>query len=1047
MSAPDIILDLVSRFRDSYDFYTSANYNEAQLRQEFINPFFEALGWDMTNKAGYAPQYRDVIHEDSQKQSDGKTKAPDYAFRLGPSRIFFLEAKKPHTKIKIESDPAFQLRRYGWNAHMPLSILTNFDKFAVYDCRTRPNEKDSPATGRLILLSYEDYLEKWDEIASIFSKEAVLKGAFDRFAEDKKGKKGTTEVDSEFLKEIENWRIDLAHNIARRNFSRASSYQITNHNQAERDLNYAVQTTIDRILFLRICEDRKIEPENQLFEIANGKAIYANLLILFQKADQKYNSGLFHFSTEKDQTSEPDSFTPSLMIDDIVLRKIISNTYYPCPYIFNEIPVEILGQVYEQFLGSVIRLTPAGMAKVEEKPEVRKAGGVYYTPRYIVDYIVQNTIGKLLNPESQTPSIEGSKGPKALSPEQALKTRIVDPACGSGSFLLGAYQFLLDYHLSYYLNHEPKNYLKGKNPALVPTDDGGYSLSLEAKKRILTSCIFGVDIDSQAVEVTKLSLLLKLLEGEKGQLSLGIERILPDLGNNIRCGNSLIGWDYFKDQLFADEEEIYRVNPFNWEAAFPQVFADGGFDAVIGNPPYIRIQSIREWAPKDVDHYRKIYPSAKSGNFDIYVMFIEKGLDLLNPVGKLGFILPHKFFQAEFAKPIREIISKGKHLEEIIHFGAEQVFSNATTYTCLLFLNKQATNEFRFTSVKNLNAIETTLRDVSNGKMDENHESTRIPAPEYSDKEWYFSANNADLILDKLRQQPITLGDVTKKIFQGIATSADKIYVLEKIEERDHTVLCYSRSLEKEVEIEKGLLKPFLMGKDVHKYETPKPKNYVIFPYQIDNPPAKLMPQAHIKEHYPLGWNYLQENRKALSGREKGKMVGDQFYSYIYPKNLVDFAQPKIMTPDIAKGTQFTFDNCNLYHTTTVYSLSFNQNRRESPLYFLGILNSPVMWFFLSNTGNILRGGYFRFKTNYLNPFPIPTVDFNNPKSVENHDRLVNLVKTMLDLKQRTPTTPLEKDQLNRAIDATSKAIDQLVYGLYNLSNEEIELIIVESKV
>lgn len=1127
MSAPAIIQDLVNRFRDSRELYRSGRYNEAQLRQEFLNPLFETLGWDMYNRSNFAPQYREVIHEDS-LDDEGSLKAPDYAFRIGTTRKFFVEAKKPAVDIRYDIHPAYQLRRYAWNAHLPLSILTDFEELAVYDCRTRPDPHDSAATGRVMLFTFEDYLTRWDELAAIFSKDAVWNGSFDRYAESSKGKRGTTEVDDEFLKEIEQWRLLLARNIALRNFRLSSNpviasgasgaseaKQSPNLHRAERQLNYAVQTTIDRILFLRICEDRKIEPTDQLLQIAEGSDIYAQLLLLFQKADQKYNSGLFHFSKEKGQTSDPDTFTTTLQIDDKVLRQVIKSTYYPCPYMFNEIPVEILGQVYEQFLGSVIRLTPGGQAKVEEKPEVRKAGGVYYTPRYIVDYIVQNTLGRLLGDSVITsnvvkPSLGGGEvqpqagsvseatrpsefnshrsvrntlvfipggeghfssetswskpvlgGPAdasgvgvlrkdsstnpSLTPTQALNLRVVDPACGSGSFLLGAYQYLLDWHLNYYLTHDPQSHTRGKNPPLVATEGGEYRLTTETKKRILTSNIYGVDIDAQAVEVTKLSLLLKLLEGETGQLALGFERVLPDLGQNIRCGNSLIGWDYFQGQMFPDEEEIHRVNPFDWQRAFPHVFAAGGFDAVIGNPPYIRIQSIREWAPNDVDHYRRIYPSASTGNFDIYVIFIEKGLSLLNEQGLLGFILPHKFFQASFAAPIREIITQGNHLNKVIHFGAEQVFANATTYTCLLFLSAKPRDNFEFTSIKSLEAIETVLKAVDAGEPNPDYQTAPLPAPAFGGKEWHFSANGAHIVLEKLRQQPLTLGDVTKKIFQGIATSADKIYVLQKIEERDKTVLCYSKSLQREVEIERGLLKPFLMGKDVHRYEKLSAKNCVIFPYKVDQVSSVLLEPGDLRNHYPLAWSYLLENKAELSKREKGRYEGKYFYQFSRPQNMTEYQYPKLMTPEISLGANMTIDTRGeFYHTTKVYSFVFDPSRREAPEYWLGILNSEVLWFFIKSTGYTLRGGYFTFKTNYLSPFPIPVVDFDDQASVARHDQLVALVRNMLQLKNSEPILPQDKVRKQEAIAALNLQIDKMVFQLYGL-NENSKSIILAS--
>ncbi len=690
MTTPEIIKQLVDRFENNRESYRAGKYNETQLRREFLDPFFEALGWDILNKQGYAEMYKDVIHEDS-LEIEGENKAPDYAFRIGGQRKFFVEAKKPAVNIENNIQPAFQVRRYAWSAKLPISILTDFEEFAVYDCRNKPDKKDKASVGRVALYSYKDYIEKWDEIAAIFSRDAVLKGSFDQYAEGMKTKKGTTEVDDAFLIEIERWRDLLAKNIALRN----ESLNV-------RELNYAVQMTIDRIVFLRICEDRGVERDGQLKELATPSAfgtspksagekssgrnsnadlgedgrgsVYAGLCQLFKRADARYNSGLFHFTDEKNQSAAADSLTLTLNIDDKVLQDILKNLYYPeSPYVFREIPSDILGQVYERFLGKVIRLTASHQAKVEEKPEVRKAGGVYYTPTYIVNYIVQNTVGKLL---------EGK------TPKDAEKLRILDPACGSGTFPLGAYQYLLDWHLKWYVENTPEKWLAGKAPAIFQSKDG-YRLTTSKKKDILLNNIYGVDIDAQAVEVTKLSLLLKVLEGESqetigSQLSLLQERVLPDLSRNIQCGNSLIGPDYYEGQQltmgFADLEERYRVNAFDWKGAFPQVFIQGGFDAVIGNPPYIRIQTMREWASRiDVDFFKKRYKAASKGNYDIYVVFIEKGLDVLNPNGRLGFILPHKFFNAQYGEPVRSVIANGKHLAKVVHFGDQQIFESATT--------------------------------------------------------------------------------------------------------------------------------------------------------------------------------------------------------------------------------------------------------------------------------------------------------------------------------------------------------------------------------
>ena len=568
---PPKLIELISRFDEQRETYRSGQYNETQVRREFIDPLFALLGWDIDNKQGNAEQYKDVIHEDAIRVG-GLAKAPDYCFRIGGTRKFFVEAKKPAVNVREDISAAYQIRRYAWSAKLPLSILTDFEEFAVYDCRKRPEKGDSSATGRILYMTCAEYAKRWDEIASRFSKDAILKGAFDKFAESAKGKRGTTEVDAAFLAEIESWRDALARHLALRNPA-----------LTQRELNFAVQRTIDRIIFLRICEDRGIEPYGQLQALQNGANTYPRICAIFDNADDRYNSGLFHFHAEKNRLEPPDELSKKLTIDDKVLKDILKRLYYPdSPYEFSVLPADILGQVYEQFLGKVIRLTAGHQAKVEEKPEVKKAGGVYYTPTYIVDYIVRHTVGKLL---------EGK------TPKNAAELRILDTACGSGSFLIGAYQHLLDWHLQYYLQDGPEKQAKGRHPALVRTE-AGWKLTTGERKRILLNNIYGVDIDSQAVEVTKLSLLLKVLEGEteeslNTQISMFRERALPDLGSNIKCGNSLIGPDFYEGQqqlAILDEEEMYRINVFDWNSStdgFGKIMNAGGFDAVIGNPPYV----------------------------------------------------------------------------------------------------------------------------------------------------------------------------------------------------------------------------------------------------------------------------------------------------------------------------------------------------------------------------------------------------------------------------------------------------------------------------
>jgi len=1022
MAAPREVIDLIERFERNHDVYRSHNYNETETRREFIDPFFKALGWDIDNEQGYAEAYKDVVHEDAIKIG-GVTKAPDYAFRIGGVRKFFVEAKRPGVDIKNDPDPAYQLRRYAWSAKLPLSILTDFEELAVYDCRVKPNQADKASVARVLYISYTEYEARWGEIAAIFSREAILKGSFDKYVESSKKKRGTAEVDDAFLKEIENWRDLLARNIALRN-----------PDLSTRELNYAVQRTIDRIIFLRICEDRGVENYGQLRALQNGAHIYPRLCQIFRHADERYNSGLFHFSVEKDRNDLPDDLTLNLTIDDKVLKEVFKGLYYPeSPFEFSVLPADILGHIYEQFLGKVIRLTPGHHAKVEDKPEVKKAGGVYYTPTYIVDYIVKNTVGKLL--EEKTPT-------------KVAKLRVLDLACGSGSFLLGAYQYLLDWHQEWYTKHDPGKHAKGHSPKIYQGPGGEWRLTTAEKKRILLNNIYGVDIDTQAVEVTKLSLLLKVLEGENAEtlgksIKLFHERALPDLGDNIKCGNSLIGPDFYtqtKQLTLLDEEERYRINAFDWDAEFPEIMQAGGFDAVIGNPPYVRSVALKESNYALWDFCRSHYQSASAREWDIYLVFVEKGLSCLKQEGKLGYILPNKFLNSMVGENLRGILSEGHHVEQVVSFGAFQIFPGATTYTCLLFLDRQGVDHStvaRYVGPLGFSHALCPLPEDTRSSWT----VSKFPTNQLTSTPWDSSVFGAPLV-QKLNQWP-ALGDFAH-IFQGTGTRADKVYVVEQRRRSDAGALVFSRERQAEYLLEPVFLKEALRGRDISRYRLQAARNLLVVPYEHTDSGFALVSEERLARIAPRTLAYLHECKGRLDKREKGRFKGKRWYCFGRPQNMIRFEVPqKIVIPDVAKQGTCYLDRAGKWLLDTAYAIVLKPDIELDLRFVLAVLNSPLLTYFLRETGTMLRGGYFRMKTAYLNPFPIRTIDFSDPTDKAGHDRIVELVETMLKLhKQLTVAkTSHEKAAIQRQIAATDKQIDQLVYELYALTKEEIRIV------
>ncbi|MBN2085822.1 MAG: N-6 DNA methylase [Anaerolineales bacterium] len=940
----DEIARLVRHFSTNRAAFLAAGYKEAQSRQEFIDPLFIALNWDVRNRQQAAPDYREVVVEDSLAMGrDEARKAPDYVFRIGRDRKFFAEAKKPGVDLKTAISPAYQLRRYAWSAKLPLSVLTDFQEWAAYDCRIRPSDKDKSSAARLTYITYEEYADRWHEIWDVFSREAVWGGSFDQFAQSGKGRRGTSEVDAEFLKEIEGWRDSLARNIA-----------VRNPDLTLDEMNDAVQRTIDRIIFLRMAEARGMEEYGELQRIGEGGDIFSGLLALSKKADARYNSGLFNFSKSGDLV------TPRLTVDDKALKPILADLYFPqSPYEFSVLPVEILGNVYEQFLGKVIRLTAAHQAKVEEKPEVKKAGGVYYTPAYIVNYIVQNTVGR---------QIEGK------TPAQLKGFRVLDPACGSGSFLVGAYTHLLDYYRDWYNAHEPGKHKE----AIAQQADGSWQLTLSERKRILTEHIFGVDIDRQAVEVTKLSLLLKVLEGLK-QLSLFEERALPNLDKNIKCGNSLIGPDYFAGQMMPDSDELKRVNPFDWKQGFPEAMQAGGFDCVIGNPPYIFTRElIKEY---EKDYYNRLFKQTQF-KINTYLLFVEKGFSLLKGTGRLGFIIPNNWLTLETASQFRHFILTETYSALIVN-SRDRVFEHASVDTSILIFSKTGPSE-------------VTICELENGDIKPIEKKESDVYLNFHNHIISYAAHKSDqniALCQKITSLSILL-EVIAEVRNGIQAYTVGEGIPTQTEQMKNSRVYHSSKKED------NTWKKYVDGADVDRYQIGWSKQFVKYGRNLSRPRKNeffkgerlLIRQIPAKPPYSILTSYVNED-----------LVNDN--------NSMIVTQPK-----------------------AGYNLKYLMGILNSRL---------ITFWFIQAFGKLQRKVFPQFKIKELRIFPIRPIDFTNQVDNSFHDLMVKLVDKNLDAHKRKTEAKdaSELDRLQRVIDSTDQQIDQLVYELYELTPEEIAIV------
>ncbi len=977
----NLLLSLKAKFEENSEQYKSNQYDEANTRLEFIDEFFKCLDWDVGNKQGFSHTYKEVVVEDKVKIT-GVMKAPDYSFRIGGVRHFFVEAKKPSVNVKSATEPAFQVRRYGYSAKLPLSILTNFEEFAVYDTRIKPEKTDDASVARIFYCRYEDYLSNFDFLYNTFSKEAILKGRLAHYVEESKNKKGTSEVDKELLKTLESWREDLAKNIT-----------LNNPKISLHELNLAVQKIVDRIIFLRIAEDKGIEEYEALKQaikksksspkIEQKSSIYKALIQLFDRANTKYNSGLF--------ATLP--FLDELTIEDKVFINIIEGLYYPdCPYEFSILPVEILGSIYEQFLGKTIRFRGVKgerhTAIIEEKPEVKKAGGVYYTPEYIVKYIVKQTVGASI---------------KDKTPEQVAKMRIIDPSCGSGSFLVGAYSYLLAWHLDYYTqNKHLKKALK--EGAVYQAMGGAYKLTIEKKQAILLNNIYGLDIDEQAVEVSKLSLYLKLLEDEGREATSKEElfkhsdlKLLPSLMGNIKCGNALVESDYYlgkEANLFEDLDAMREINTFDWEKEFVSIFANGGFDCVIGNPPYVstgnqlvteKLKLQREYI-KTCKRYFSLYKQ-----WDLYIPFIEKGLSLLKPNGVYASIVPYPLVNQEYAKIIREMIINDYNLIEIVNLYGRKVFQHAAVTNCIPIVKKEKPqNTVAISHIDEEMEIHTNFeKSYSELVIDEKCGVWNL------EKENKDATRHSDLHV---------LGDFCY-ISKGACCSSDEKIAKGEFKKDDLIV-----NVKDEIHTRK-----YIVGKDIGRYII---KRVRYIEYGTKRSPAKWQ-RARFIEFFTspkLFINVLGEMVVALDF-ENEFINDDTTIGLVLWKDLQNVKSIGLLN-SIKKFS---------HHSR----IEMEELSKELNLYYLlGILNSK----YASHLLSVKRGDYIRTYPEHIRNLPIPIASPSDMQALTDYAKQ----ELALHAKLKEARTPQDKSVIENAIKALDAQIDAIVYKIYGLSNEEI---------
>ena len=902
-----------------------------------------------------------------------------------------------------------------------------------------------------------------------------------------------------------------------------------------------------------------------------SSSIWGRLSELFELIDEgeenldipPYNGGLF--------SQEDHAFLDEHEVKDPHIAEVIfwlsttendAGEHVPADYA--DLDTRHLGSIYEGLLEHEFRIAgaegvaavsedggqvwkPAGEVSVADAVEVvdegglyvvndegeRKATGAYYTPDYVVTYIVEETVDPLID------EIDADLRDQGLEPsdreyfaefyQEVKALTVLDPAMGSGHFLTKATGYLTEQVMSVVREQEIQSY-----------DEQAI------RREISKEVIYGVDLNGMAVELAKLSMWLE---------TLAADQPLAFLDHHLKAGNSLVGSDItevlsedggdddtgqitltqafarvrqdtlehvmelmadllaFDNETLADVksmEELYdeiREDPlykrlfelanvhtaeefgvdvpedayeqmagaiededdwskiegedwfisaqataaeqdfFHWELEFPEVFfdaeggkmAEAGFDAVIGNPPYVKIQNLSK-TQKNI--YSNLYTVAEE-RYDLYGLFAEKGEQLTS--GELGYILPNKFFESKAGSPLREYLAESGTVRRIVDFGRKQVFSGVSTYTCLLFLSTRSTSS----------TIEYT-------EVDDDYTSLSIEewahVEIHADKKWSLLSAQEQAVLNKIESTGIDFDDIADQIFVGIQTSADKIFVLQGCDVNEQTVTGTSKKEGAEVTVERSLTKPYVGGDEIRRFQPVETDQYLIYPYDYE---GELLSERILEENYPLAYDYLLEHKNKLEQRGGENQVFESWYAHWCPRIPWKFEREKILIPEIVMGGSATYDQKGeVYHSTTVYSPILKEEYSNQKLELLAILNSSLVWYYIKSTGTVLRGGYYRYKTDYLKPLSLPlgtktddlealvekTIKYNQQRSILNTTLLdyIDDSRTSVTLGNSGLIQPVQKTD-NVKLQSTSEEHPNLRIGSAHVERESPNTVLIEA--
>ena len=962
---------LVNQFESDIDIYkNSSMFNEQMTRQQYIDNFLKFLGWDISNPRGLSFNDREIVAEEYSIENNRDR--PDYTIRANGISRFYVEAKKVSVDILNELEPAIQTRRYGWNSNHKISVLTNFEYLVIYKTYQMPDKNDKPSTYRYKYYHYKEYVEKFSEIYELLSRESVMNGKFDEWTNSIFPENATkTSLDAVFLDQLNDWRLQIG-----RELFKSADYPHDNMVI----MNEEIQDFLNQIIFLRFAEDNNYESPKLLKKDILSQTDYIDY---FKKLDKKYNSELFK-----------DANIISI-ISSKLLESIVEGLYFPeVSYDFSIIDLTILSKVYENFLQEELAVENDTVYLKKTKSASIKA--VVSTPDSVVVAMVKQVLSNKLI---------------GKTPEEVVKLRIADFAVGSGIFLIEVYNYIEDYLVQWYAS---KNHV-APNSLLVPFD---------IKREIIQNVLVGFDINNQAVQLTRFSLLLRILSYEGKERIEKIKPILPSLEKNIRCGNSLVSITNI-DTTDLSTEELFEINP-----SMEELFVEK-YDVIIGNPPYLSKEDIiKSTNYKEIAVYDTHYKSTAK-QYDKYLLFVEKSLNSIKDNGDIILLVPNKFFNVEAGKGLRNILKEKIFVKKIYDFKYTRIFPSVTNYVAVV----------HFSSSKNFEYVEISTPD----EIYENKKGLEFSLDELNIQHWFLTDDTG--LKDKYEHARKYFPSIESEIIpkNGVQTSKNPVYIIpkNKTTESDGYVL-YEKS-GKIFRLEKRLLKDFYKphSKEVGKsYRKLSASSYIVFPY-ID---GKIIEESALMNEFPGIYQYLLDHKdellpKAMGGTRDVRGAGPKldWYQFGRAQFLKEVEQPKIIVGVMSNQPNFNIDIQNYVYasggTAGYIGLFLKENSCYTLEYIQAWLSHSFTDRIFQTIGSSFEGEFYSHGTALYKDIPLLPIDFNSIVEKKKFDEINSLVSEINNLCE-----DIENQQSSRFRGILISKKDNLIKKVNEIIDDLLEI-------